>query len=234
MSNFKNKLEKKMTPKELYFKRIQSALETTKPSKVFKTRTWKKAYDLFQKTYMENSLPDELIVFSTKHLFTPDENRIFKEYLDEHRNTVAISNQTPKHIIDLYYNRLCESLGSNKLTRTQLNKYLYHDLELHKHDAKFFGDQIHRKWHKYELPSPEALILTSDLFTSDEISDLLYYANRVNDLTCEYSKRLQDIDTAIIYAHSKKSKAVRKQRQEHRKQTTYRQVLKAEYDMHSL
>ena len=85
MSNFKNKLEKNMTPKELYFKKIQSALETTKPSKVFKTRTWKKALDLFEKTYMENGLPDELIVFSTKHLFTPDENRAFKEYLDEHR-----------------------------------------------------------------------------------------------------------------------------------------------------
>lgn len=234
MSNFKNKLEKNMTPKELYFKKIQSALETTKPSKVFKTRTWKKALDLFEKTYMENGLPDELIVFSTKHLFTSDENRAFKEYLDEHRKTVSISNQTPKYIIDLYYNRWCESLCSNKLTRTQLNRYLYHDLELHKQDAKFFGDQIHRKWLKYELPSPEALILTSDLFTVDEISDLLYYANRVNDVTSEYSKRLEEIDTVTIYAQSKKSKTIRKQRQEVRKESTYKQVLEAEYNMHSL
>ena len=71
-----------MTPKELFYSRIQSALETTKPSKVFKTRTWRKALTLFETAYLDNNLPDELIVMSTKHLFTPDEIREFKSYLD--------------------------------------------------------------------------------------------------------------------------------------------------------
>ena len=68
-----------MTPKELFFSRIQTKLETTKPSKVFKTRTWQKALDLFEMAYLENDLPDELIIMSTKHLFTPDEIREFNE-----------------------------------------------------------------------------------------------------------------------------------------------------------
>lgn len=223
-----------MTPKELFFERIQSALKTNKPSKVFKTRTWKKALTLFETTYLDNNLPDELIVMSTKHLFTPDEIREFKTYLDEHRKTVAITNQTPKHIIDLYYNRWCDVLDTDKLTKMLLCRYLLDELELHRDDAKFFGDHIHRKWRKYELPCPEALILTSDLFSDEETSDLLYYANRINDISVEYSKRHQDIDTAIIYAQSKKEKNIRTQRQQHRKKSTHKQVLEAELDMHAL
>ena len=223
-----------MTPKELFFSRIQTKLETTKPSKVFKTRTWQKALDLFEMAYLENDLPDELIIMSTKHLFTPDEIREFKEYVNEHRKTVAISNQTPKHIIDLYYDRWCDALNANKLTKMSLCRYLLNELELHKDDAKFFGDHIHRKWLKYELPSPEAIILTSDLFSIDETSDLLYYANRLNDISVEYSKRHEDIDTAIIYAQSKKSKNVRIQRQQTRKKHTHKKVLEAEIDMHAL
>lgn len=223
-----------MTPKELFFERIQTALKTNKPSKVFKTRTWKKALTLFETTYLDNNLPDELIVMSTKHLFTPDEIREFKTYLDEHRKTVAITNQTPKHIIDLYYNRWCDVLDTDKLTKMLLCRYLLDELELHRDDAKFFGDHIHRKWRKYELPCPEALILTSDLFSDEETSDLLYYANRINDISVEYSKRHQDIDTAIIYAQSKKAKNVRTQRQQCRKKSTHKQVLEAEIDMHAL
>lgn len=223
-----------MTPKELFFERIQSALKTNKPSKVFKTRTWKKALTLFETTYLDNNLPDELIVMSTKHLFTPDEIREFKTYLDEHRKTVAITNQTPKHIIDLYYNRWRDVLDTDKLTKMLLCRYLLDELELHRDDAKFFGDHIHRKWRKYELPCPEALILTSDLFSDEETSDLLYYANRINDISVEYSKRHQDIDTAIIYAQSKKAKNVRTQRQQCRKKSTHKQVLEAELDMHAL
>lgn len=223
-----------MTPKELFFERIQTALKTNKPSKVFKTRTWKKALTLFETTYLDNNLPDELIVMSTKHLFTPDEIREFKTYLDEHRKTVAITNQTPKHIIDLYYNRWCDVLDTDKLTKMLLCRYLLDELELHRDDAKFFGDHIHRKWRKYELPCPEALILTSDLFSDEETSDLLYYANRINDISVEYSKRHQDIDTAIIYAQSKKAKNVRTQRQQCRKKSTHKQVLEAELDMHAL
>lgn len=223
-----------MTPKELFFERIQSALKTNKPSKVFKTRTWKKALTLFETTYLDNNLPDELIVMSTKHLFTPDEIREFKVYLDEHRKTVAITNQTPKHIIDLYYDRWRDVLGTDKLTKMLLCRYLLDELELHRDDAKFFGDHIHRKWRKYELPCPEALILTSDLFSDEETSDLLYYANRINDISVEYSKRHQDIDTAIIYAQSKKAKNVRTQRQQCRKKSTHKQVLEAELNMHAL
>lgn len=223
-----------MTPKELFFERIQTALKTNKPSKVFKTRTWKKALTLFETTYLDNNLPDELIVMSTKHLFTPDEIREFKTYLDEHRKTVAITNQTPKHIIDLYYDRWCDVLNTDKLTKMLLCRYLLDELELHRDDAKFFGDHIHRKWRKYELPCPEALILTSDLFSDEETSDLLYYANRINDISVEYSKRHQEIDTAIIYAQSKKAKNVRTQRQQHRKKSTHKQVLEAELDMHAL
>lgn len=223
-----------MTPKELFFERIQTALKTNKPSKVFKTRTWKKALTLFETTYLDNNLPDELIVMSTKHLFTPDEIREFKVYLDEHRKTVAITNQTPKHIIDLYYNRWCDVLYTDKLTKMLLCRYLLDELELHRDDAKFFGDHIHRKWRKYELPCPEALILTSDLFSDEKTSDLLYYANRINDISVEYSKRHEDIDTAIIYAQSKKEKNVRTQRQQYRKKSTHKQVLEAELDMHAL
>lgn len=223
-----------MTPKELFFERIQTALKTNKPSKVFKTRPWKKALTLFETTYLDNNLPDELIVMSTKHLFTPDEIREFKTYLDEHRKTVVITNQTPKHIIDLYYNRWYNVLDTDKLTKMLLCRYLLDELELHRDDAKFFGDHIHRKWRKYELPCPEALILTSDLFSDEETSDLLYYANRINDISVEYSKRHQDIDTAIIYAQSKKEKNVRTQRQQNRKKSTHKQVLEAEIEMHAL
>ena len=84
------------------------------------------------------------------------------------------------------------------------------------------------------MPCPEALILTSDLFSDEETSDLLYYANRINDISVEYSKRHQDIDTAIIYAQSKKEKNVRTQRQQNRKKSTHKQVLEAELDMHAL
>lgn len=223
-----------MTPKELFYSRIQSALETTKPSKVFKTRTWKKALTLFETAYLDNNLPDELIVMSTKHLFTADEIREFKAYLDEHRKTVAIQNQTPKHIIDLYYNRWLNVLAADKLTKMPLCRYLLDELELHKDDAKFFGDHILRTWKQYELPSPEAIILTSDLFSIEETSDLLYYANRLNDISVEYTKRHEDIDTAIIYAQSKKAKNVRTQRQQCRKKSTHKQVLEAELDMHAL
>lgn len=226
-----------MTPYELLYSRIdEKYAETNNHYNLFKTNhsTASRYWNALTDARRDRKFPKDNILNSIKHLFTDNEfQSIVNASIARTKQDEAVDidmHVFDKPLIHLYYDRLYDEIGA--ITSQTVNKYLRKN-EVDSGTIRNLTPNIIKNYQRQKLPSIDALIFTSDLFTKEEMAELMYAANR--NSSEQKPKRSADahlIENAnvstICYAISKRDKKTAKQQRKVVHGDTISKILHAE------
>lgn len=226
-----------MTPYDLLYTRIDDEYKQANnhydlfhTNRSTATRYWNNLVDARR----NRKYPKDNILDSIRHLFTDVE---FQTIINASAKRAALDESIDMdlHVFDrplitLYYGRLNDVIG--EMTSKAINRYLRTN-EVDSSTIKNVTPNILKNYQRQKLPNIDALIFTSDLFSKEEMAELMYAANR--DLSEQKSKRSDNahlIENAnistICYAISKRNRKTAKQQRDVAHKDTIARVLHAE------